>query len=704
MMRPRKMKQIEITVLTRDVDPVIEYLGRRGLMHFSSENSQGTIQASVIEEKSPELIKVPPASLSPAWKSTEQPKVTEQPKALDRIREKLDLLNSAAVYLGVEIPIEPEEDTLLPGETEEKQTVDLSSAILALGEKENEQQTEKKKLEETIAEAQAFSKLNAPFSDLDQLSYLTLRVGRLDPRRQDELREQLSDRAVIIPLDDTGRILTASSRKGRFAMDSALKKTAFAPIAIPENYKGIPADLLTSLQERIITVEKELETIAVEKEKLKDVSGQALRKIAASYLMARAVEELKKRLRGTKNVFVISGWIPADEAVSLAEELGRRTEGRTAIRSYNPEELEAVAEGREKVPVSLKHGAFVKGFEPVVFSYGAPLYGALDPTPFVAFFFSLLFGIMFGDVGQGLVLLLLGFAFASKSKNKFIASFKHFSTPLKAVGIASILMGFLNGEFFTNERILVKPTQAFLGFFMNLFGMAGELPERILQLMPERGSIAKLYYFFGFTIAVGVILNSIGLVVNIVNQCSLKKYEKAFFDKTGLAGLLLFWYALFIAIRIITGGRFENYDFAGLAVPVVLIFFGPVIGRFISGERPALEHGLTVFIMEGFVELLESVSAYVSNTVSFLRVGAFALSHAVLSFIVFTLSELVQDQAVGPLFSLLILVAGNAIIILLEGMIVAIQVIRLQYYEFFGKFFTETGVAFAPFRFRAKTG
>jgi V/A-type H+-transporting ATPase subunit I len=115
-----------------------------------------------------------------------------------------------------------------------------------------------------------------------------------------------------------------------------------------------------------------------------------------------------------------------------------------------------------------------------------------------------------------------------------------------------------------------------------------------------------------------------------------------------------------------------------------------------------LENGLLVFIMEGFVEMLESASTYISNTVSFLRVGAFALSHAVLSFIVFYLSGMVAGLEGGPVLAFIITVFGNAVIILLEGMIVAIQVVRLQYYEFFSKFFAETGVAFTPFRFRRR--
>ena len=673
MIRPQKMKQIEMTVLARDVDPVIEFLGRRGLMHFSGDRFTSDEGSSFGSSGT-----------------------------VVHIRENLTRIRSAAVYLGTELPDEPFEDTVLPKEAEEQLTTELIAAILGLSTKENEQHEEKKKLEETINEAKAFSKLNAPFSDLDQLSYLTLRVGRLDRRRQEELRTNLADRAVIIPLDDTGRILAAASRKGRFALDSALKKTAFTPIEIPEGYKGVPADLLNGLKDRSAMVEKELEDIAGKKEDFKKEYSLSLQRLTASFLMAQTVEEFKRRLRGTRNVFVINGWVPAAEVPALVEELRNRTGGRTAIRSYNPEELEDVAEGREKVPVSLKHGAFVRGFEPVVFSYGAPLYGTLDPTPFVAFFFSLLFGIMFGDLGQGLVLFLFGIVLGTKNKNKFLSSFRHFSTPLKAVGIASMIMGLLNGAFFTNEHILIKPTQAFIGFFMKTLHIDGPAPERILSLMPDKDNIAKMFYFFGFTIAVGIILNSIGLLVNIANQCWQHKYEKAFFAKTGLAGLLLFWYALFIALRIIFGGRFEKFDWLGLAIPVFFIFFGPAIWRLLSGERPVLEQGLMVFVMEGFVEIIESASSYISNTVSFLRVGAFALSHAVLSFIVFTLSELVQNLAAGPLISLLILIAGNAIIILLEGMIVAIQVVRLQYYEFFSKFFTDTGVAFVPFRFRKR--
>jgi V/A-type H+-transporting ATPase subunit I len=450
-------------------------------------------------------------------------------------------------------------------------------------------------------------------------------------------------------------------------------------------------------------MDRELEDLGGRKKALGEEYAPMLIRLAGSCIMAEAVEELKGKLRGTKNVYILSGWVPAEEVAALLRELETMTEGRVAVRSFNPEELPRIRSGAEKVPVSLNHGTFVRGFERVVFSYGAPLYGTIDPTPFVAFFFTLLFGIMFGDLGQGAVLLLLGFLTGRKNSGPFLSGYWHFSTPLKAVGISSMVMGLFTGSVFTNESLLVGPTRA-------LTGLLGHPMDHILTLMPLAemgGSVSKLFYFFGFTIGVGVLLNSLGLVINIVNNWVMKRYEKALFAKTGIAGALFFWYALFIAIRILLGGRFAWFDLPGLIFPVFCIFFGPLIWRLIAGERPVLEHGLAVFFMEGFVEILETISTYISNTVSFLRVGAFALSHGVLSFIIFSLSEMVIKSGGGPLgagFSLLIQIVGNGVIIILEGMIVAIQVMRLQYYEFFSKFFTETGVEFTPFRFRKGVG
>jgi V/A-type H+/Na+-transporting ATPase subunit I len=673
-LRPRKMKEIELTVLNRDIDAVIEFLGRHSLMHLTSDNDGSGLAEKAVPKQ---------------------------------IQEKLEKLSVSAVWLGVQLPSEPWDSSHLPTETEDKLTDTISAAVSSLIKQENDQYDEMRKVEEALNEAKAFANLNAPFSDLDQLSYLTLRVGRLDVRRQEELKESLEGRAVVIPLGSGDRMLAAASRKGRFALDSELKKMDFIPIDIPEGYNGIPPELLLGLEERLKGTAKILEEINESKNKLRDEYALSLQSLTASYLMAGITEKLKTCLRATKNVYLLSGWVPADMVHTLVTELEKLTEGRIAVRSYNPEELDGVKEGREKVPVSLDHGAFVKGFENVVFSYGSPLYGTIDPTPLVAIFFTVLFGIMFGDLGQGFVLLLLGIL-SGRHGLSLLSRFRKFSVPLIAVGISSMVMGLLTGGIFCNEEILEGPTRAVTAF------ITGRPSDRILTIMPlpeKGGSVVKLFYFFGFTIGVGTLLNSAGLIVNVANQFFLKKYEKALFAKTGLAGLLLFWYAIFIAVRFAASlikpalytFSFSWFDAAGLVVPLVCIFFGSVIWRLFSGKRPIFPEGVMVFIMEGFVEVLETVSTNVSNTVSFLRVGAFALSHAVLAYIVFRFSEEVSTIPAGTAISVLIMIFGNVIIIVLEGLIVAIQVVRLQYYEFFSKFFTDVGLEFTPFRFRKAT-
>ena len=131
-----------------------------------------------------------------------------------------------------------------------------------------------------------------------------------------------------------------------------------------------------------------------------------------------------------------------------------------------------------------------------------------------------------------------------------------------------------------------------------------------------------------------------------------------------------------------------------MGLTLFLTAFGEPFARLVDGERPVLENGLFAAIIAAVVEIIEVISSYLSNTVSFLRVGAFALAHAVLGFII----EMLAEIAPGPA-GIVVLIIGNVIVVVLEGMIVAIQVVRLQYYEFFSKFFTESGREFKPFRF-----
>lgn len=324
----------------------------------------------------------------------------------------------------------------------------------------------------------------------------------------------------------------------------------------------------------------------------------------------------------------------------------------------------------------------------MIFSYGSPLYGTIDPTPFVAVFFTILFGIMFGDCGQGLVFLIMGILMALKVIK--VGGWNKFAPIFMAIGISSSIMGLITGEFFGTEEVL----EPFAHFVTGLFG---EPRSPILKVMPssDPGSVTVIFAIFGVTIALGIVINSIGLVVNILNNIIRRRFGNVFFGKTGLSGLIFYWYVLYFALRLVLFHHSPQlYDWIIIGLSLFFSSFGEPFERLFNGHRPVLENGAGAMVIGGAVELIEVVSGYLSSTISFVRVGAFALAHAVLGFII----EMMSKKC-GPVGGLGVLIVGNAIVVVLEGMIVAIQVIRLQYYEFFSKFFNETGAEFKPLQF-----
>lgn len=397
------------------------------------------------------------------------------------------------------------------------------------------------------------------------------------------------------------------------------------------------------------------------------------------------LQRICDELEHTQTTHKISGWIAAKDVASLANDLEELTKGAIAITIYDPEEVPEVKEGKYKVPVKFHHGKFIKSFDRMVLSYGVPEYGSIDPTHWVAFFFTLLFGLMFGDAGQGLVFVLLGILL-TKNALKFLSGWSKFGPVFIALGCSSTVMGILTGEFFANGHVLM-PLSRFLT------GLLGEPHDHILHLMPSAGNINVIFGFFLFTLAIGFIINTTGLVLNFVDALRHKELGRFLFGKIGLSGALFFWYVIWMAIRIVLLKIPPFWlDWVIIGVSLFGVFMGHPLSRLITGKRPVFEHGVFTAVIEGVVEILEVISSYLSNTISFLRVGAFGLAHAVLGFIISTMSEMV-----GGIGGIAIMIIGNAIVIVLEGMIVAIQVIRLQYFEFFSKFFHKTGREFKPF-------
>jgi V/A-type H+-transporting ATPase subunit I len=657
MIFPAGMKKIEFLIFKTDIDKVIEYLGKARCFQLSDRvEGERSDCYTKLEETYRNLLSV--------WNFLGRDFFAGQPasdiSAL-RVPREEDIAEAEKIFTDA-------------GPLVEQEKILLERRQKALN---------------ILDEIDAFRRLDLPLRDIESVTFLAYRIGVVSPDSLEGLRGALGNRALILDLNNSGRIFAISSKKGRFALDTELKKVGFRDTPIPDEIKTLPPDVANALEAELAATNELLENLNKEKAVFAARYERILGFLFDIISVGIRVEDLKGHLMSTETAYSLSGWIPSAESKKVVAGLEAITNGRIAIRAYAPEEVEAVKEGREKIPVKLQHGKFLQSFSGIVISYGAPLYGTVDPTALVSFFFVLLFAIMFGDVGQGFVGLVIGFLLA-KEKIPAFRGWERFAPIFKIVGCACMVTGFLYGSVFCNEELLVPATRFISG---RLFGRE---MDRFVTLLPNHG-IDKILVFFGFTIGIGVLINSIGLIINMYNRFKLRDYRRAIFAKTGALGAFLFWYAVIMAVRLGQGSVFRTRDIVCISIPLVLLFWGEPLYRLFSRERPLFPEGIFSFIMEGFVEVMETVSYFISNSVSFLRVGAFALSHAVLSLIIFTLVDLLESVPGGIIFQIFVLLAGNVLIIVLEGLIVSIQVIRLQYYEFFSKFFTESGEAFKPF-------
>ncbi len=650
------MRKVELVVLKADMDSVLACLGDLGCCQPVRASASAAVQAGPVQDALRSLLE---------------------------IRDKLSL----------GLPEAMGKSPRLPG-PEDYRAVDLLLERVEQSlDEEARWKARREQLQDALSEAEAFSGLALPFRELDHLSFLSLRLGRLEAKEIPAVQESLGDRALILPVGPGGSVLALASKKGRFALDTELKRAGFQAKVFPPDFNGLPPELVPGLKSELLALEARREELEGHRLALGKEILAAWQSLYTSFSIARDIEEVRLGMESTALAYRILAWVPKRALPGLQRDLTSLTSGRIGIRSWKPEELPSVRRGEEAVPVLLGHRAFVRSFERLVISYGAPLYGTIDPTPVVAFFFVLLFSIMFGDLGQGAVIVLAGLVL-TRGWIKGLRRFRKFGPIFTGVGIGSMVMGLLVGSVFSNDRALEPLTRAIST------ALLGQPMDRFLTIMPESGSVGKLFAFFGFTLSVGVVYNSIGLGINMVNKWRLGKRGEALFGKTGLSGALFFWWALGIGIRTLLGGGPAWFDIPGLLIPLAGVFCADSLAALVDGKRDEEHEGAFAAVVKGIVEIIESVSYYFSNTLSFLRVGAFALSHAVLSFIVFAMGDLVRTRApAGLLWEIVIVIIGNAVILVLEGMIVAIQVVRLNYYEFFSKFLTEIGVEFSPFRF-----
>jgi len=209
-------------------------------------------------------------------------------------------------------------------------------------------------------------------------------------------------------------------------------------------------------------------------------------------------------------------------------------------------------------------------------------------------------------------------------------------------------------------------------------------------------------------IGIGIVLISLGLALNIINRFRRGDVIGGLLDKFGVIGAVFYWGALALITQY---AAIQSWGLATLAVVLFLVL--PIAGWALkepleyfqsrhAGHSTEPGGGLFAAITESVVGAFEAVLSYFANTISFVRLAAYAMSHAALLMAAFMMAAEMKRLSVGAnLLSVLVIIIGNVVAILLEGIIASVQALRLEYYEFFGKFFSGTGQPFRPFRLAA---
>jgi V/A-type H+-transporting ATPase subunit I len=359
---------------------------------------------------------------------------------------------------------------------------------------------------------------------------------------------------------------------------------------------------------------------------------------------------------------VIKGFVPQRRVANFKSLFENSPSVTMQDLPVNPDEMEP--------PTILRNNRFAKPFELFIELYGLPHYGEFDPTFYVAFTYSLLFGIMFGDLGQGLILVVLGWFLYRKTKGKLWGI-------VHRLGFFSMIFGTLYGSVFGNETVL-NPLYHALGF-----------AEKPIEVMRSEFTMPLLL----FAVGLGAMLILTSMSINIFLQLRRKKIAEALFSQNGLAGVVFYGSliggaALQIGLKIPVANPVTIALF--IVLPLLIILFRVPLRNFIQKMHIKPHEGWGGYMSESIFELLEVLLSFMSNTMSFLRVGGFVLSHAGMMVVVMKLTEMTGN------FGIVTLIIGNVFVIGLEGLIVGIQTLRLEFYEMFSRYFEGGGKKFIP--------
>ena len=546
----------------------------------------------------------------------------------------------------------------------------LSGRIAALHRRREELEHKADEARSMVDQLQNLRGLNVSLDELWGLDHARFRYGYLPRETYDGFREALNEEEDIFFVPTTlgaRRVYGVyfTTKEAHHKVDSLFNSLHFVRIRLEDPPGGTVDNATAELNAQVEAAQAAVAQVGQELEELR---RQEREHILSSYSYLRYHSEccgLRQYACRSKGTFYLTGWVPAAAVPEIEETLARFPN------------LSCVADTADDVrhakpPTKLKTCFLGRVFQPFLEMYGLPAYNEKDPSLFMALTYCLFFGIMFGDLGQGLCLALIGLVLA-RWKGMWLGGI------ITCCGLSGALFGCVYGS---------------------VFGFEDSLPG--FKIMEETtfaglGVVSNVLLLLVLSICLGVFMLLLVMVINILNGIRQKNYEKILFGPNGAAGIVFYAGLLTAAVSTLAFGVnlfTPAYVLPVLILPLVLMLLREPLSHLLAKNPHWREFSVGEVLGTGFFELFETLLSYLTNTLSFMRVGAYAITHVGLMLVVHMLAGLAGG--VGGPAGILILVLGNAFVMGFEGLLVGIQVLRLEFYELFGRFYDDGGIPFVP--------
>ncbi len=504
------------------------------------------------------------------------------------------------------------------------------------------------------------TKNNVNLSTLKGLNFFSFKLGILSKEDMNMLKknyENISAIVLHIGSNTIGEIyLVISPKDLETETNRILRSLNFHELSIPHDFLGTPEEIILNIEYKLTEYSEKLEDINSRLNELKEEYGLIIEKIYSRLRLQEEIIKVKNETACTKSFFYLSGWVPAGDKNKIEKKFQKY--GYKVLIMFKE-----VSEVQKYLipPTKLKNNRLTYPFESLVKMYGVPSYNEIDPTLFLSITYMFLFGAMFGDVGQGLVLYLAGLYLSKKNKKSLYGGI------LTRLGLSSCFFGLLYGSFFGFEHLV---------------------PALLVH------PIENIDFMLMGSVTIGLVLLIISFVYSIINNLKKKDIKEGIFGRNGLNGLIFYLALLAVIAKYATGNEIIplSLSFIILFVSIVLIVVREPLSNLILKKRPLYHEEISSYYVESGFDIFETLLSMMSNTISFIRVGAFALNHVGLFIAFQTMAKIINNFA----GSILIFLIGNIIVIFLEGLIVFIQGLRLEYYELFSKYYQGEGIEFKP--------